>query len=87
MSAAFEHRDLSLAASPEVEHAERQPVVEGDDPQLGLERMLLPDRPIDRDDERKMHFGSDDPWDVFIPDDDELDPLPEPGDFWIEPDE
>jgi hypothetical protein len=24
-------------------------------------------------------------WDVFIPDDDEIDPLPEPGDFWIEP--
>jgi hypothetical protein len=26
-------------------------------------------------------------WDVFIPDDDEIDPLPEPGDFWIEPEE
>jgi hypothetical protein len=26
-------------------------------------------------------------WDVFIPDDDEIDPLPAPGDFWIEPDE
>ena len=24
-------------------------------------------------------------WDVFIPDDDEIDPLPAPGDFWIEP--
>lgn len=23
-------------------------------------------------------------WDVFIPDDDERDPLPEPGDFWID---
>jgi hypothetical protein len=21
-------------------------------------------------------------WDVFLPDDDEIDPLPEPGDFW-----
>jgi hypothetical protein len=26
-------------------------------------------------------------WDVFIPDDDEIDPLPEPGDFWIEPED
>ena len=26
-------------------------------------------------------------WDVFIPDDDELDPLPEPGDYWIEPED
>ena len=26
-------------------------------------------------------------WDVFVPDDDEFDPLPEPGDFWIEPDD
>jgi len=23
-------------------------------------------------------------WDALMPDDDELDPLPEPGDFWIE---
>jgi hypothetical protein len=25
-------------------------------------------------------------WDAFVPDDDELDPLPEPGDFWLDPD-
>ena len=25
-------------------------------------------------------------WDAFIPDDDECDPLPEPGDFWIDSD-
>ena len=24
----------------------------------------------------------DDPWDAFLVDDDERDPLPEPGDFW-----
>jgi hypothetical protein len=30
--------------------------------------------PENRDDER---------WDAFIADDDELDPLPDPGDFWI----
>jgi hypothetical protein len=26
-------------------------------------------------------------WDVFLPDDDEVDPVPDPGDFWIEPEE
>jgi hypothetical protein len=31
--------------------------------------------------------GDDSHWDVFVPDDDEIDPLPEPGDFWIEPEE
>jgi len=29
---------------------------------------------------------SDDPWDAFLVDDDQLDPLPEPGDFWIDGD-
>ena len=24
-------------------------------------------------------------WDAFLADDDEIDPLPAPGDFWIEP--
>lgn len=28
----------------------------------------------------------EDPWDVFIPDEDECDPEPEPGDFWADPD-
>ncbi len=28
--------------------------------------------------------GDDAYWDVFIPDEDECDPLPEPGDFWVE---
>jgi hypothetical protein len=28
----------------------------------------------------------DDPWDVFIADEDEFDPEPEPGDFWPEDD-
>jgi hypothetical protein len=43
---------------------------------------LDPDEPtdldeIDPDDER---------WDAFLADDDELDPTPEPGDFWPEND-
>ena len=28
----------------------------------------------------------DDPWDAFLVDDDERDPLPEPGDFWPDDD-
>jgi hypothetical protein len=44
------------------------------------------DDELPADDFESMPIGSRDCWDVFIPDDDELDPLPEPGDFWIEPD-
>jgi hypothetical protein len=50
-------------------------------------RLLLgwPDGP---DDAHDFPIPDDDSqWDVFIPDDDEIDPLPDPGDFWIEPDE
>lgn len=28
--------------------------------------------------------GDDARWEAFIPDDDEVDPAPDPGDFWIE---
>ena len=28
----------------------------------------------------------DDPWEVFVPDEDQLDPLPESGDFWTDDD-
>jgi hypothetical protein len=28
--------------------------------------------------------GDDSPWEAFIPDEDEADPEPDPGDFWIE---
>ena len=31
--------------------------------------------------------GEDAYWDAFIPDEDECDPLPEPGDFWLDDDE
>jgi hypothetical protein len=41
----------------------------------------------DRDGFSYMRFNKDDAWEVFIPDDDEIDPQPEPGDFWIDPDE
>ncbi|WP_146452444.1 hypothetical protein [Bythopirellula polymerisocia] len=32
--------------------------------------------------EREIHPWDDEPWDVFIPDEDQCDPLPEYGDFW-----
>jgi hypothetical protein len=35
-------------------------------------------------DEIPAHFD-DDPWEAFLPDD-QVEPLPEPGDFWIESD-
>ncbi len=58
---------------------------------LPEERNLAERNPAERNDldwddeerEPKDH-GNDSAWDVFIPDDDERDPQPEPGDFWIE---
>ncbi|QEG37136.1 hypothetical protein [Bythopirellula goksoeyrii] len=29
---------------------------------------------------------NDDPWEVFVPDEDQRDPLPEVGDFWTDDD-
>jgi hypothetical protein len=45
------------------------------------------ERPEEPDDPDSFPIPDDSHWDVFIPDDDEVDPLPEPGDFWIEPDD
>jgi hypothetical protein len=33
-----------------------------------------------------LYADDDSRWDVFLPDDDEVDPLPEPGDFWFDDD-
>jgi hypothetical protein len=33
-----------------------------------------------------LECREDDPWDVFIADDDQRDPDPEPGDFWPDDD-
>ena len=41
-----------------------------------------PDDDTDLDDFNLPCTDEDARWDVFIPDDDERDPLPEPGDFW-----
>jgi hypothetical protein len=47
----------------------------------------LPEPNDATDDTLKCPASDDDiKWDVFLPDDDELDPLPDPGDFWIDPD-
>jgi hypothetical protein len=54
--------------------------------QVEPEQPPLPDESFDADDLDLAPFDNDDCWDVFIADDDELDPQPEPGDFWIEPD-
>jgi hypothetical protein len=41
------------------------------------------DEPDDVDDYDLPCTDADDArWDVFIPDEDECDPLPDPGDFW-----
>ncbi|MCA9229788.1 MAG: hypothetical protein KDA57_03995 [Planctomycetales bacterium] len=37
-------------------------------------------------DDRAPAEPADDRWDAFLADDDQLDPLPEPGDFWIDSD-
>lgn len=63
----------------------------------GAEPPGQPDDPDDEPDDLEPELTDpggpevDDPlanddsyWDVFIPDDDQCDPLPEPGDFWME---
>ena len=50
---------------------------------LGLPRAFLPDEPEPED---VLPDFDDEPWEAFVPDDDQ-EPVPEPGDFWIETDE
>jgi hypothetical protein len=54
----------------------------------GLSRTLAaatdsPDIVPDDEDRTPLEFD-DDPWDVFLSDDEPSDPLPDPGDFWVE---
>mgnify|MGYP001454585756 CR=1 FL=1 len=42
--------------------------------------MPFPDSPHNH----KTEDWDDDPWEAFIADEDQCDPLPEPGDFWPE---
>jgi hypothetical protein len=46
----------------------------------------LPEPGEPEDGELPIPGADDAKWDVFLPDDDELDPQPAPGDFWLEPD-
>lgn len=39
------------------------------------------------DDDRIPLELDDAAWDTLLPDEDQREPLPEPGDFWIEPDD
>ncbi len=43
-----------------------------------------PEEPSEPEELDLPHDNDDAHWEVFIPDDDECDPWPEPGDFWIE---
>ena len=47
----------------------------------------IPDEPSDLEELDPPWTDDDDArWEPFIPDEDERDPLPEPGDFWIDSD-
>jgi hypothetical protein len=62
------------------------PLSSGDDlcnpPANSTEPPEQPDEDDDFDDGSRDDNLDDSCWDVFIPDDDERDPLPEAGDFW-----
>jgi hypothetical protein len=45
-----------------------------------------PEQPSEDPDVDFLIGDDDSRWDVFLPDDDEIDPLPEPGDFWCDDD-
>ena len=77
------HAHLSTATScslkPPTRHNEVSELVATIDPLSPLEE---PDEPSDLDNLVRPFADDDSHWDAFIPDDDEFDPLPEPGDFW-----
>jgi hypothetical protein len=65
--------------------AERAELPESDEPELPRDDA---DDPDDLDGVDELDVSGDDEdaqWDAFIADDDERDPLPARGDFWIEP--
>ncbi|MEX2317909.1 MAG: hypothetical protein WD669_12200 [Pirellulales bacterium] len=45
-----------------------------------------PEEPSELEDPNIPCTDDDPRWDVFLPDDDPYEPLPEPGDFWIDVD-
>ena len=46
-----------------------------------------PSEPDDWDNAEIDRSGNEQDWEAFLADDDERDPLPEEGDFWIDPDD
>ena len=60
----------------------------GQDGDTDVSRDDCPDGENSPDDGDSTPLEFDDgPWEAFLPDDDQSDPLPEPGDFWIELDQ
>ncbi len=55
--------------------------------ELAASRPNSGSEPASEDEERTPVEWDDDCWDVFLPEGDQLDPQPEPGDFWEEPDQ
>jgi len=60
--------------------SERPPTIE--ETTAPLSPLDEPEEPSDLDDFNGPCTDDDSRWEVFIPDDDEFDPLPDPGDFW-----
>jgi hypothetical protein len=54
------------------------------DPPHPLAPVEEPEEPSDLDNFDIPQGDDDSRWDVFIPDEDERDPQPDPGDFWID---
>jgi hypothetical protein len=73
-------KDSSLAS--ELPSEEIDP--HGEPPEPGEWEPAPPDSADDGEPLEIPCTDDDSSWDVFIPDDDERDPLPEAGDFWID---
>ena len=81
-----------MKATPKMPAPRLQPLeivaVESDSPRQPLFEIPyeLENPPAEPSDLEELDWPDtdDDRWDAFIPDDDERDPMPEPGDFWID---
>ena len=67
---------------PNPDHASDWECVDTPDPAPGKATTRRPNQPDAGD--PWVPADDDSHWDVFIPDDGDQDPLPEPGDFWID---
>ena len=87
MTSEFHHFQQNASVPTEARRVERAEDLESCGLESEPEPMQRGLESDDRDGFSYMRFNKDDAWEVFIPDDDEIDPQPEPGDFWIDPDE